>query len=161
MVAVHVYCDHAATLPPALLLPLPQDSIKDWLDGLLTGKVRTAPLQQLPAFPAAGEGGAAAGGEAEADGEPVEEEFDLSDIMQASSCGSCRCWQCCCVGCCAEACWKAVQLRMPDVPAVPCVCAGGDCGRPVQGRCARRAVIADGQLGELWFSFIDQSGSVM
>lgn len=60
-----------------------QDSVKEWLDGLLAGKVRTSPLQQLPVFPAAGEGGAADGAAA-AEGEAVEEEFDLSDIMNVS-----------------------------------------------------------------------------
>lgn len=65
-----------------------QDSVKEWLDGLLSGKVRTSPLQQLPAFPAAGEGGAAADGVAAAEGEAVEEEFDLSDIMNVSGRGS-------------------------------------------------------------------------
>lgn len=114
---------------PSSPTPLPtrlcQDAIKDWLDGLLSGKVRmgcrakkekeactlrlgrltdcdwaapqgaprdpprraplpqvrTAPLQQLPAFPAGGEGGAEEAGEAAGE---VEEEFDLSDIMNVS-----------------------------------------------------------------------------
>lgn len=75
-------------LPPPPPSHRRQDSIKDWLDGLLSGKVRTAPLQQMPAFPAAGAGGAAdAGGEAGAEGEgaAVEDEFDLADIMQVGA----------------------------------------------------------------------------
>ena len=52
------------------------------MDGLLSGKVRTAPMQQLPEFPAADSGDAGAG--LAADEAPVEEEFDLSDIMNVS-----------------------------------------------------------------------------
>lgn len=55
-----------------------QDSIAEWLDGLLSGKVRTGPLQQLPDFP---DTEAAAADAAAAPEAPVEEEFDLNDIM--------------------------------------------------------------------------------
>lgn len=61
-----------------------QDSVKDWLDGLLNGRVRTQPLSMLPEFPAAGEGGAEAGADAE---EAVEDEFSLEDIMKVGGAG--------------------------------------------------------------------------
>ncbi|PSC75196.1 Helicase sen1 [Micractinium conductrix] len=56
-----------------------KELISEWLDGLLSGKVRTAPLPRLPDFPAptGGDGGGGGAGAEEA----VEEEFDLSDIM--------------------------------------------------------------------------------
>lgn len=56
-----------------------KDSISEWLDGLLAGKVHTSPLQRLPDFPAAGGSSEAEAGGGEAAVE--EDEFDLSDIM--------------------------------------------------------------------------------
>ncbi|KAL4420014.1 hypothetical protein ABPG75_007112 [Micractinium tetrahymenae] len=55
-----------------------KDSISEWLDGLLSGKVRTAALQRLPEFPATEVVAEDAGA---TDATAVEEEFDLSDIM--------------------------------------------------------------------------------
>jgi hypothetical protein len=60
--------------------PAAQDAIAEWLDGLLSGKVRTAPLARLPAFLAADEAAEGAGGVEVA----VEDEFDLSEIMGVS-----------------------------------------------------------------------------
>ena len=57
---------------------LPQDSVKEWLDGLLSGRVRTQPLSALPEFPAA----AAAGGSGAGAEEAVEDEFSLDEIMK-------------------------------------------------------------------------------
>jgi hypothetical protein len=65
-----------------MCVPALQDSIANWLDGLLSGKVRTAPMQQLPEFSAADAADAGVGLAAEE--APVEEEFDLSDIMNVS-----------------------------------------------------------------------------
>lgn len=59
-----------------------QDAIRDWLDGLLAGRVRTSPLHSLPAFPAADGSDAAAAAEAAAEAVAAADEFDLSDIMQ-------------------------------------------------------------------------------
>lgn len=77
---------YASTFPLPYSCPVPpgrlQDSIAEWLDGLLSGKVRTAPLQRLPEFPAPE--AAAAAETAAAEEAPVEEEFDLSDIMNVS-----------------------------------------------------------------------------
>lgn len=63
----------ASSSPPSL-----QGSISEWLDGLLSGKVRTGQLQRLPDFPAAEAAAADAAASPEA---PLEEEFDLNEIM--------------------------------------------------------------------------------
>lgn len=107
-----------------VLLSPKQDSIKEWLDGLLGGKVRTAPLQALPGWPlvAGPAGGAAAEEEV-----PVEEEFDLADIMKARSC--CvfcvwfrHVWLRRCV-CCAGAAGAAQQVKgLPSQTAPPPPC---------------------------------------
>ncbi|KAL4419270.1 hypothetical protein ABPG77_004828 [Micractinium sp. CCAP 211/92] len=55
-----------------------KDSISEWLDGLLSGKVRTGQLQRLPDFPAAEAAAADAAASPEV---PLEEEFDLNEIM--------------------------------------------------------------------------------
>lgn len=80
---------HEKAVLPACLACLAglQDSISNWLDGLLSGKVRTAPMQQLPEFPAA-DGMGADGAEA-AEEALVEEEFDLNDIMNVSFVWAC------------------------------------------------------------------------
>ena len=70
-------------LPASATPHRPQDAIKEWLDGLLDGTVHTEPLQQLPAFVAAG--AAEEGAEVRPEEAAVEEEFDLSDIMNVSA----------------------------------------------------------------------------
>ncbi|KAI8463550.1 MAG: hypothetical protein J3K34DRAFT_526895 [Monoraphidium minutum] len=55
---------------------------RELLQGVLAGKIATAPLQELPSFVEGGdEDGAAAGDAADDEAEVVEEEFDLSEIM--------------------------------------------------------------------------------
>lgn len=80
--------------PSTSASPPPQDAIGAWLDGLLSGKVRTAALQGLPEFPAAGEG--AEGGAAEEVAAVEEDEFSLEDIMKV-----CYAFpRCCCLSDC-------------------------------------------------------------
>lgn len=67
-----------------------EDAISEWLDGLLAGRVRTAPLpEQLPPLAAdagASDGSAAEQGDSGSSGdaaaeEPLEDEFSLDEIM--------------------------------------------------------------------------------
>ena len=109
--------------PHTPITPVNQDSVKEWLDGLLSGKVRTAPLQQLPAWPAGG-GAAGAAGEAAAE----EDEFDLSDIMSVS--GVLCWWTCLLLGGCGAQGGRArsrgaTLTHLHTCPALPAA-VGGD-----------------------------------
>lgn len=61
---------------------LSKTSLGEFLDGVLTGKVSTAPMAAMPELGAPGAEPEAAEEEA-----PIEEEFDLSDIMSVSGAG--------------------------------------------------------------------------
>ena len=63
---------------------LSKASVGEFLDGVLTGKVSTSPMAAMPELGAPGAEPEAA----EEEEAPIEEEFDLSDIMSVSGAGA-------------------------------------------------------------------------
>lgn len=128
-------CDPSSSFSPCP----PQDSVKEWLDGLLSGRVRTQPLSALPDFPAAAEGGAGSGGAGEE--EAVEDEFSLDEIMKVRASGAPT-------SSLAHAQPPADAAARQENPSNTClrsrICAGGGGGERGQGRGPGRAMSDQG-----------------